>query len=412
MLEAASNLEELNTIHDQAVQVRNSLLAALAGYPDTAEQLLAPVRGPKIPAVLKAPATLAEGFIRLHRGDPADALERFEAASQLNRDLPLLNYGRAIACARTGNYPGAAVASAKFADDFGDDLGIRFWQAFAHEEQGQFPQAIRFYCLALDDDSNSLLALNGLRRAAGFSPEFVRRIGEYRTPANAYAFLKRASQIDGIPFFDSQWPDRTEPAGFEVFRDRARIQRVENLYRDKQGMLAYQKIGPVEKTFDQLAGCFVRDKDDAGLSKLLRVHGDLFQNDPWLEFWQGELFTLKRDYPRADANYRSFSQNPAVSPADRYSANVLVVRCWLRADDTAKAKEAVNEIGPEWLPVGVRAAVLAQAGDVTGVEQMMAVREKAPGGVTPFYADEDFSRLIASDKLAEIRKNYPDPRKK
>ena len=408
LLEAASDAEELTKFEEQAVQVRNAVAAALTGYPDIANQLLAPVRGPKLPESLKAPATLAEAFIRLYRGDIKGGLAFLEQAAALNPNLPLLNLGRAIAFARSGDYPRAIRAVDDFAAEYGNDFGIRFWQGFAQEEQGApWPEVSNTYQLALDDDPNSLLALNGLRRMTGFSPELVKRIGQHRNPVNAYAFLKRASEADGIVFFASQWPDPNDPAGFDLFYDLARVQRVEALYRDKQGLMAYRKLGPVEKTFDELAGYYVRDKDTSGLTKLLAVHADLFPHDPWLDFWHGELLTLQGEFAKATVRYRAFSRNQAASPADRYSASILVVRSWLRAGDAAKANDAVNEIGPEWLPAGVRAAVLAQAGDAAGVERMMAAREKSPSGLAPLYGDEDFSRLIAGTKFADVRKKYP-----
>lgn len=406
-LEAASDVQELNRFAEQAHQVRGAAAAALAGYPDTADQLLAPVRRPKLPEALTASRTLAEAFIRLHRGDPAGALAFLEEAAKRNPDLPLSNLGRAIACARTGDCQAAIAAAAAVATDLGDDLGVHFWHGFALEEQGKFFDAIGFYQQALDADPNSLLALNGLRRTSGFSPELVKRMGQTRNRTTAYAFLKRASTLDGIEFIVSPWPDPQELAGFALFREAARAQRVEEQYRLKQTLPAYKDIGPDHKTFDQLAGCLVRDKDAAGLTKLLAAHGKLFPNDPWLEFRQAELHALQGEVPEAVASYRGFSRNPAASPADHYSAYALVVRTWLRAGDAQKAREAMFATGPEWLPIGLRGAVLALAGDVAGLERLLAARVKAPGGLTPFYADEDYSRLIADEKFAELRKKYP-----
>jgi predicted Zn-dependent protease len=359
-----------------------------------------------LPASLAGPVALAEAFIRIHRGDPATGNVMLEQAARINPDLALLNLGRATARARTGDFDGAIAAADAFAANYGDDLGVLIWHGFALEEQGKSDDAARFYDRALNEDPNSLLALNGLRRTRGLLPELLEHTARTRGPLATYGFLKRASAADGLPF-SAAWAEQTEPAGFDFIRDLARAQRVDDMYRDKLGMQAYKKVGPVERTFDQLAGNYVRDGDAAGLKKLIAAHDTLFPHDPWLDHWQGELNVLNGEFETAAGFFRAFSRNPAASPADRYTAAALVVKTWVRARDAAKAKEAVNEIGPEWLPVGVRASALALAGDTAGVECLMAARAHAPGGLTPFYADPDFSRLVATGTFADLRKKYP-----
>jgi hypothetical protein len=406
-----SRPEDAATFRDLAADFRAATVAMELGDRGPAARLL----GRKIPdehLVRFSPQVhLLAGMLLVYAGNPQRGFDELGRAELDEPELPLTDVFRTVAVAYIGDYDAVLGCAQSVADRLGPDPLTDFWRGFVLEELGRPAEAAGEYRAALGEDPDRVAALDGLRRTVGWNAELMARIGRTQAPRATYEILKRAADADQTPSLESRWPDPDEPVGFDWLREQIRAYRVERLYEMKQGLRAHETIAPVDRTANQLAARYLRDKDAAGLAGLIAVHAQFFPNDPMLELWRGELHLLRSEFPEAAVRFHAVRRLDGIGPADQYAAGLQEVRCWVRADETAKAHAAVQGIGPQWVPAGLRAAVLATAGDVRGVERMLAARAKGPHGVRPLYADPDFARLMAGEKFAVLRQKYPDPLK-
>ena len=191
-----------------------------------------------------------------------------------------------------------------------------------------------------------------------------------------------------------------------------RYRRVDCLYSLKQGLKAYAEIGPAAATFRQLANRYDGDKDEAGLEALIAVHEKAVPKALEPTFWRAEVLYLKGQYREAAAGFQKYRGLANDKEPEWFRVTERILRSLIRANDAASARRAVIDLGDDNVWVVLRASVAAMGGNVAKVEQLMEEQSKTPGGLWSFYADEDFVRLIAGERFAEIRKKYPDPRPK
>jgi tetratricopeptide (TPR) repeat protein len=203
-------------------------------------------------------------------------------------------------------------------------------------------------------------------------------------------------------------PEDERKAARESFRYR----RVECLYGMKEGLRAYAEVGPPVDTFRQLAYRYMWDRDEPGLSALIAAHAKAVPDDPLLAYWRAEVRYLRAEYEEAADGFAAYLKTAREKDPERFAATEKQIRSLIRSDQPTSAKLALMKAGEDRVAVGLRAAVLAAAGDRPGLEDLLAARAKVPGGLHTLYNDPDFERLIADEKFATLRQMYPDPRAK
>ncbi|HEY3789628.1 MAG TPA: hypothetical protein VGL71_12280 [Urbifossiella sp.] len=194
----------------------------------------------------------------------------------------------------------------------------------------------------------------------------------------------------------------------ESFRSR----RVACLYTLKQGLKALAEVGPAAATFRQLANRYDGDQDVAGLEALLAAYQRDFPSEPAVKFWLAELLFLKRQYDAAAAGFQNYRTVAGDKDPESYRVVDRWIRSLIRANNAAKARSAVAQIGVDKVAEPLRAAVAAMENNMVELRTLLAAHAKEPSGLWSFYWDEDFGRIFAQEKFAELRKQFPDTRPK
>jgi hypothetical protein len=189
--------------------------------------------------------------------------------------------------------------------------------------------------------------------------------------------------------------------------ERFRYRRVECLYHAQKGLDAYQKVGPGNDTFRQLANLYAAAKDLPGLEKLIAAHRTAATGDRELMFWQGRLLYLKGEYNRAIAVYIKYLSENADNGANIWSARDELLRSRLRLDPESAAA-ALNDSDLDRISMALQAAVAAATDDREELVRLLEASTKG-GRKTWFYGDEDFRRAISAGKYRDLRTKYPDP---
>jgi hypothetical protein len=148
------------------------------------------------------------------------------------------------------------------------------------------------------------------------------------------------------------------------------------------------------------------------LNDLIAAHAKSFADDPMLVYWRAEVCYLKADYDVAAAGFGRFLKVAGEKESERFTAQHKQIRSLIRSGKVATARKLAESLPPDRVGPGLRAAIEAAAGYVDALDTLLAQHDKKPGGLFCVYFDEDFIRFVADEKFAEIRKKYPDPRKR
>lgn len=131
---------------------------------DAAEQALNNIADIAFPPVIKAQFMISLGRVKLGQGLPREALQHFDQAEKISKEYPSLDYLRAVAHERLGNYETAVRFGRRFVDKMGDDADA-YWQIghslAALERLGEAAEAFRN---GLDDNPGSIENVQGLRQ--------------------------------------------------------------------------------------------------------------------------------------------------------------------------------------------------------------------------------------------------------
>jgi tetratricopeptide (TPR) repeat protein len=200
------------------------------------------------------------------------------------------------------------------------------------------------------------------------------------------------------------------PAGEKDWEgNRFRARRVECLYELKQGLKAYQEVGPVKDTFQQLAYAYSQDKDLENLEKLIGIHHKALPDDPSGAYWTAELLYVREKYSAASDAFSKYVQMAEDEHFERRIGIEKCIRSYLRSNRVREARFMVADQKPDILPAALRAAVALADGKPGQADDILAELGKQPGGFGFVYNDPDFARLIAKPEFATLRKKYPEP---
>jgi tetratricopeptide (TPR) repeat protein len=198
----------------------------------------------------------------------------------------------------------------------------------------------------------------------------------------------------------------------EDLAERLRFSRVECQIALKQPLRAYSAVGPSTATFRQIANHLDEANDPAGLASVVAAHRKEFPQAFELKFWQAEVDFLNGRYETAAKGFSSFRREANDTAPERHRAEERCIRSWVRANKPTEARAAVTTFGGNVVPPHLRAIVEAAAGNVVGVDRILAEATKNDLKPWIFYWDDDFVQLTSRPAFASLRAKYPDPRPK
>jgi tetratricopeptide (TPR) repeat protein len=153
-----------------------------------ADAALAPARAIRWPAPLAAVVEVIDGMILMHRGEPGNALARFDAAERLYPNIPAVMLGRAMALIELHRPQEAIVAIRAYETEVGADALSATLEGRMHESQDKKAEAATAFRRALDELPDYADAFDGLRRVlpADKKGELGDRVAKLPNPRKAY----------------------------------------------------------------------------------------------------------------------------------------------------------------------------------------------------------------------------------
>ena len=124
----------------------------------------------------------------------------------------------------------------------------------------------------------------------------------------------------------------------EYFRDSQLLA----FHKAGRSLDAYQTIPPADETFVDLADRCIWDRQPDMLAKLIAAHRLKSPDDDWLDYYQGSLYLLEKDYEQAKRRLRRGAATTADEDVeDSYRSKLVEV--YIAADEILAA---YNDLGP------------------------------------------------------------------
>src|SRR5262249_13564603 len=310
---------------------------------EKAEGLLARVRNRRVPAALAPILNVWGALIKVRLNQPDEALELLAAAERELPDCPAVYELQAAAHSTNGDHDRAIAAANRYVDLIGPDDDICLLLGTSYLALDRTADAAREYRRALDDNSECVDALTGLRACLG--PDDKAELGDRLTkmrdparslrevvdealdeddPAAARAYVAAARKVapdhpetlaqagrlalrdgdheSGIPLFVRA----LDRAGKE---DRA---TVFNLFAREavsagKAIEAYKALKPADaRQGFQLLAYELEDELDLSenpkpLDDLAAAHEKQSPDDAWIGYFKGTLAAARNDRDRAEA---------------------------------------------------------------------------------------------------------------
>lgn len=173
-------------------------------------------------------------------------------------------------------------------------------------------------------------------------------------------------------------------------------------------MTAYEKVGPKDATFHQLASTAAFANDIELLAELVQAHQKTDKDSVELVHWRGELHWLRKDYVKALDQYLQFQKRRKEPESYEWQVVDRIFRCQIRLKRFADAERALNQAKEPEASVR-RAAVAAASGDVKATEAMLD-RLAENNMQFWFYTDPDLGPALRTEPFQKIRQKYPEPK--
>jgi tetratricopeptide (TPR) repeat protein len=307
----------------QQAELINAMSRALIeGNVEQAEQHAAQIQTDVLSVPFQALVLMLNGTVQLHRGQFEKALQLFDQAEQLQPDMVLLHFTRAVAHNGQGKFEEARQAIEKYLNLLGSDADGYEQLGIALRGLNRKDEAIAAFRKGLDDDPDSYDNLWQL--AVLLPPEGKHEVGERfgKMPHQAdffdtlYEQLRWQDEVSCrqiVDHYAKLAPNSPKVASFranELFdqekfeaaaqqalaghatADDSEKTSLRHLYcramirLDRAGA-AYQELGHSAEAFETLASWLSRLKKLDALAELITSHRDRSPNDPWLHFYSG-----------------------------------------------------------------------------------------------------------------------------
>jgi tetratricopeptide (TPR) repeat protein len=214
-------------------------------------------------------------------------------------------------------------------------------------------------------------------------------------------------------------PDKAESCFVAVWnkglpRDALQLKARNGLLRAsiRQGktVAAYQKFGPGQRVFGELAALCTKDNNAAELEALLAEYRQTYAGGREIPEWQAELCWLKADYEGVLKVLEDHRQEAFALPRHRSKYDSLLIKALLKLNRTQDAIQQAEIIARR--PGGNRVwLVLAHAsgGDVNNTIE--AVTQLGPGLslLWDCYHDENLGPILRGQGFREFRAKFPAP---
>lgn len=388
-----------------------------------AEQALGRCRGVELPAPLAALRELVEGGLRVFRGDPAGALERFAEADRLVPGMPIAKLLRAGAHNQLSQFTEGLDSARAYVAELGPDPIALQQVGAALEGLGRTPEAADAYRQSLDENADEVDSLHGLRRvlpAAG-KAEVAGRLAKTGKPVEVYDLVMgqaRADRDDAGVRAIAAWLRATHPGDPRVGPDEVRELVAGGKYPEAAGAvrrrLAGVAPGPdrpevltaylyamaaadraaeayaaapdahASTAFRVLAENLDDDEFDAPApdpaearadqsAALVAAHRARESGDPWLWYFEAAALQTAKKNEEAAKVYADgaarLGDRPGATDADRDAFRFRRVGCLY---DLKRGLEAYAEIGPADKTFGQLAWRYDAARDPAGLAALVA----------------------------------------
>jgi hypothetical protein len=203
---------------------------------------------------------------------------------------------------------------------------------------------------------------------------------------------------------DANWEDKTW--------ERARLRRVECLYRLGRWEQAYAECDPPDRTFHQLAQRFEGQDQWDDLGRLATLHRARVPADPASDLWQAVAHFGRKEYAAAIPSVEAYLKRVTVREREDHRAFQVKFRSEVRLGRLADARKT-HEAEARYFPRRLAMMVLAlKEGDAAATGRLLA--ESAASSTDPcpwreYYEDPDAGPELRSEQWAALRAKYPPP---
>ena len=331
--------------------INDGMVAVLNGDHAEAERRVSAIRPGLLPRPLEAVRQVVLALAKEGLGRWDEALRACDEAEACNPDMPLVHFVRAVAYNQLGKFEEAVASGRKYVEALGPEADAYLQIGVALSRLGRHEEAAEALRAGLDDQPNFPEILDELRRClpADRKEEVGRRFAALRDPAGQFGRLlnealadedfegaevliearRRQAPADPEVLFQyarlrdrQDRPDeafRLFPRALELAPPQRRPEYLSTFLAAMAGrgrhLEAYRTLADADATaaFRQLASDLLDDLDDdesdpdalGKLEKLMAAHRKRMPDDPWLNFYEGELCLVRRDYDGAE---RAFSE--------------------------------------------------------------------------------------------------------
>ncbi len=317
-----------------AVQnIIDSMQAVEQGDLDGAEQKLAQARGVQLPPRFESMHQLANGMLLLHRGKFADALKALDEAHRLHPDLPIADFLRGMALSRLGKAGQALKYLYAYRDLVGDDAQVCREIAEVLRTKVRWAEAAKEYrkALACNPKDEELFAELASLLFQEDEDDSLQKILEVRAkdlPGSIeiarfrYRLLIRQNKTtEGMAQF--------KLALAKENNEKRRAQLTAEFLTDMQAadkfLEGYQAAPDAVAAFQQLAsGLFANDRWD-DLGRLLEAHRVGHAEDPWLAYYQAQVYQHDEAWEKAAKLLSAALKNDAKAARESIQADYVFV---------------------------------------------------------------------------------------
>jgi tetratricopeptide (TPR) repeat protein len=389
-----------------------------------------------LPGKLAGVRWLLAGAVKLELRDSRAAQPCLDKARGLNPDMPCLDLLYAALYNQTGKPAEALKHLEKYRALLGDDAATFYQLGLARAQLGQPAEAIAAYRKCLDDQPNALDGLLQLRRVLphGQKAELAKRFarvaqGELHfeqlaldalTDLDAEAVEAYVSVLRGRntndPVVDlcearaKALAGKVEPAAALFQKAMATLpdgQARKNYVREflidlaeiGNALRAYRLAPDRREAFPVLAQELFNRRDAETLRELITAHQKAHKEDPWAQFYTGELHADAKEYEQADRAYAA-AQAGATDEQSREQirSRRVFVRC-----QAGKGLSAYDDIGPRGATLAQLAGWFAQRQDGKRLAALVAAHRRNEPGDPKLPLWEAEAAWLARDHAGVVR---------
>jgi len=421
--------------------VEKALELPLEGSAPELESALSDCRGANLPRPWAAARAVAEANLHIQQGEPQKALKSLDFAAQQDPTFPPTRLVRAVAANRLGDHKTALQNAAIYRDAVGPDPDAVLQIGLALEATERSAPAVREYRAALKDFPGHDALYPALARAlpAGEKREAGELAAKGPKPADHLRAILSAPEANDVALADgvtagflAARPDdphgltaaavvrvrqgkaaeaaallrKAREATPDEMREEMRSGYLAEVKRYKLHLAGYKAVPPADRSaafrflaFDLYTWMNGWDNFPAAgpLLELVVAHRAVAPADPWVDYWLAELFAAGERLERAEELFAAGmaklprpalltrkplpGQPPVIDFTDDEVAwdefRVRRVDCLFQL---GRWRDAYRELPPAVYTFDQLAFALDAAGDVAGLEGLIAMHNKVVPG--------------------------------